>query len=153
MEEVFPLYLNLPEEKGSYCIVFEIDFLSFKNKRGKDFSLVKGIYIYVGSAFGPGGLRRRISRHLRKSKKKHWHFDFVTTHNSFNLLEIWLFENLKVECKVACLIKKTAKPINGFGSTDCKCLSHLFKVDDVSLLRKKVRTFFNVKILQVTKGG
>ncbi|NIP37734.1 MAG: GIY-YIG nuclease family protein, partial [Candidatus Dadabacteria bacterium] len=36
-----------------------------------------GYYIYVGSAFGPGGVRARVSRHFRKTKRSHWHIDYL----------------------------------------------------------------------------
>jgi len=36
-----------------------------------------GWYAYVGSAYGPGGLAARISRHLRPSKPSHWHLDYL----------------------------------------------------------------------------
>ena len=36
-------------------------------------SLTEGTHVYVGSARGPGGLRARISRHLRREKKERWH--------------------------------------------------------------------------------
>lgn len=36
-----------------------------------------GVYLYVGSAFGPGGVRARVGRHLRMRKKPHWHLDYL----------------------------------------------------------------------------
>ncbi|TCK06286.1 GIY-YIG nuclease family protein [Phorcysia thermohydrogeniphila] len=145
--------MNLPENGGSYCIVFEVDSLSFITRGKRKFSLKEGTYVYVGSAFGAGGLRKRILRHLKRKKSKHWHFDFVTTHSSFKPLEVWLFEGQKVECELASLVGKVAEPVNGFGSTDCSCPSHLFKVEDISLLKRMVRSSFNVKILKVFDEG
>ncbi|GAB6076478.1 GIY-YIG nuclease family protein [Desulfurobacterium crinifex] len=140
---------EFPETKGTYCILFVIDTLSFKVKSGKQFSLKKGIYVYVGSAFGSGGLRKRISRHLKKEKKKHWHLDFISTDNSFKVLEIWIIEDKKVECSLANLISETEKPIIGFGSTDCNCPSHLFRVSEIENLRKRLLEEFNVKIFEI----
>ncbi len=42
-------------------------------------SLRQGYYIYVGSAFGPGGVNARVSRHFRNTKKLHWHIDYLRT--------------------------------------------------------------------------
>jgi Uri superfamily endonuclease len=151
--DIKEIYLNLPDEKGSYCVVFEVDSFSFVTKGRKNFSLKGGTYVYVGSAFGAGGLRKRILRHLKRKKSKHWHFDFVTTHSSFKPLEVWLLEGQKVECELASLVGGVAEPVNGFGSTDCSCPSHLFRVEDISLLRRVVRSSFNVKIFKVSERG
>lgn len=35
-----------------------------------------GYYLYIGSAFGPGGIKSRVSRHF-KQKKPHWHIDYL----------------------------------------------------------------------------
>ena len=37
-----------------------------------------GFYVYVGSAFGPGGLERRVGRHATTEKKHRWHIDYLT---------------------------------------------------------------------------
>ncbi|ADY72939.1 protein of unknown function DUF123 [Desulfurobacterium thermolithotrophum DSM 11699] len=140
---------ELPETKGTYCILFVIDTLLFKVKSGKQFLLKKGVYVYVGSAFGSGGLRKRISRHLRKKKKKHWHLDFISTDSSFKVLEIWIIEDRKLECSLANSISETEKPVIGFGSTDCNCPSHLFRVSEVENLRKRLLEKFNVKIFKI----
>jgi Uri superfamily endonuclease len=147
------MVLDLPEKKGTYCIVFRLNSFSFTTRGRKRFSLKEGLYVYVGSAFGTGGLRGRILRHLRKDKPKHWHFDFITTHPSFEPLEVWLFEEQKVECKVASLIGETAEPVNGFGSTDCSCPSHLFRVENLPLLKERLKDFFSVKILKIPERG
>jgi Uri superfamily endonuclease len=31
-----------------------------------------GFYVYVGSAFGPGGLKARIAHHMKISARPHW---------------------------------------------------------------------------------
>nr|WP_204305143.1 GIY-YIG nuclease family protein [Desulfurobacterium thermolithotrophum] len=135
--------------KGTYCLVFKIDDLKFKVRSGREFSLKSGYYIYVGSAFGSGGLRKRISRHLKKEKKKHWHLDFISTDSSFKAFEVWVIEDKKVECFLANSISKTEKTITGFGSTDCKCPSHLFRVSEIENLRKRILEEFNVKIFKI----
>ncbi|MCD4722450.1 MAG: DUF123 domain-containing protein [Desulfobacula sp.] len=55
--------------KGTYIIVMYLD----KSKRiqiGKlgQFKFKKGHYAYVGSAFGPGGLKSRIKHHIEPKK-------------------------------------------------------------------------------------
>ena len=34
-----------------------------------------GWYVYVGSAFGPGGVKGRVGHHARPQTKPHWHID------------------------------------------------------------------------------
>ena len=38
-----------------------------------------GYYLYVGSAFGPGGIRSRINHHMRRAERPHWHIDYLRT--------------------------------------------------------------------------
>lgn len=129
-------------EKGTYCLIFKIGDLKLKVKSGKEFSLKSGYYVYVGSAFGSGGIDKRVGRHLRKEKKKHWHIDYVTTTESFKPVTVLKFKGLKVECQIASFLQKREEPVLGFGSSDCKCPSHLFKVkspeDAANLLRNSL---------------
>ena len=37
----------------------------------------RGYYLYVGSAFGSGGLDARLRRHFRSEKRHHWHIDYL----------------------------------------------------------------------------
>ena len=103
------MVLPITEKKGTYCIIFRLNSFSFTTRGRKRFSLKEGLYVYVGSAFGTGGLRGRILRHLKKDKPKHWHFDFITTHPSFEPLEIWLFEEQKVDSVYGDLVYVNAK--------------------------------------------
>jgi Uri superfamily endonuclease len=34
-------------------------------------------YLYVGSAFGRGGLRARVGHHARRAVRFHWHVDYI----------------------------------------------------------------------------
>ena len=49
--------------------------------------LSKGWYVYVGSAFGPGGLAARVSRHLQRHKTRHWHIDHLIW--ATTVREVW----------------------------------------------------------------
>jgi Uri superfamily endonuclease len=40
--------------------------------------LPAGRYLYCGSAKGPGGLKARLSRHMRRGKSVRWHIDRLT---------------------------------------------------------------------------
>jgi len=87
-----------------------------------------GYYIYVGSAFGPGGVRARVSRHLQREKAKRWHLDFLRESVTFR--EVWYSHAPEhLEHVWARIFQDMAGvlPVEGFGCTDCKCRSHLFR--------------------------
>jgi Uri superfamily endonuclease len=90
--------------------------------------LQPGYYIYVGSAFGPGGLRARISHHLRIAERPHWHLDYLRPLTE--PAEIWFCEeSIRQEHLWAQLLNRSRGsriPMPGFGSSDCRCPTHLF---------------------------
>lgn len=86
-----------------------------------------GYYLYVGSAFGPGGVRSRVARHCRESKAKHWHIDYLRAFVS--PVAIWhshAKHHLEHNWAQALNGMKETTPVPGFGCTDCSCDSHLF---------------------------
>ncbi|MGB9778120.1 MAG: GIY-YIG nuclease family protein [Candidatus Bathyarchaeales archaeon] len=93
----------------------------------------KGIYAYVGSA--KKGLRKRIERHLRKNKRKFWHIDYLLNEGCVKVLRVFTVQKSFSECKVAEIISERGVPVQGFGSSDCKCISHLFKIGEYEFLR------------------
>jgi Uri superfamily endonuclease len=110
--------------KGSYILVIELkkDKTIQVGKLGK-IHFKKGIYAYVGSAFN--GLEARINRHLRKTKKKHWHIDYLL--DFAEVVDVFYKENeKKEECYIAKKLEENSAPIPGFGCSDCRCKSHLF---------------------------
>ena len=125
--------------KGSYILLLKLD----KNiavdigKLGKlDFR--KGFYVYVGSALN--GLEQRINRHLRKNKSIHWHIDYFL--NFAKISDIYFYENsVKDECIIAKKFEKKLHNVKDFGSSDCRCKSHLFYGDfkDIITIIKKLK--------------
>jgi len=121
--------------RGVYVLVISVD---------KDISVnvgalgvvnfEKGLYAYVGSA--QKSLEKRIERHLGRTKRKFWHIDYLLD-DDVEVLKV-LYENAgkSEECKVAKKISKEGIPIKSFGSSDCKCKSHLFKIEDYEFLRE-----------------
>ena len=89
-----------------------------------------GYYIYVGSAFGPGGVRARILRHCRKDKSKHWHIDYLR--ERVDPIFVWYsHEPRNLEHRWAELLSemRETSSVKGFGCTDCRCYTHLFALD------------------------
>lgn len=98
----------------------------------------RGSYAYVGSA--QNNLEKRVKRHLRKSKKKFWHIDYLLENEQTEILEVYYKEAKKSEeCRVAKEIEKVGQPVSGFGASDCNCVSHLFKLNNLGIFRKIVR--------------
>lgn len=98
----------------------------------------KGLYIYVGSA--QNGMEKRVERHFRKVKRKFWHMDYLLKNEHARVVEVFYKEAGKAEeCNIARKISKTGIPIEGFGSSDCECKSHLVKIKDCEFLRAAMR--------------
>ena len=87
-----------------------------------------GFYVYIGSAFGPGGLTARIRHHLKNSRRPHWHIDYLAP--KLSLCEIWYsYDPVRREHQWAeahAGARHASIPLPGFGSSDCCCPSHLF---------------------------
>jgi len=87
-----------------------------------------GFYVYIGSAFGSGGLRARIEHHKRITQKPHWHIDYLRSFT--NLKNVWFtYDSQHREHQWAQLFQNTLEgfiSVKGFGASDCKCESHLF---------------------------
>ncbi len=112
--------------KGSYCLLIKCKKSQYI-KIGKlgTLNFKEGFYLYVGSALG--GIENRVSRHLGKRRKKFWHIDYFLSNSYVDIDCIYcLNSNRKIECDVAKKMGIIAAPIKGFGSSDCKCESHLF---------------------------
>lgn len=85
-----------------------------------------GPYVYVGSAWGSGGLSARLGRHLRGGGKRHWHVDALRARAE--PVAIWWAEGARDECAWA--QRLLADPgaqviVPRFGASDCTCAAHL----------------------------
>lgn len=120
--------------KGSYVLIIEMEEHSMVNvgKLG-EIPFNKGFYCYVGSALK--GLEARLNRHVRNDKKKHWHIDYLLERSILRGI-YYIESNKKLECEIARQIR--LKHIPGFGSSDCKCESHLFFSDSPDTLKDVV---------------
>jgi len=92
----------------------------------------RGYYSYAGSALGKAtGLKHRISRHLRKEKRRFWHIDYLLADENVSVEAVVAAEtNEKMECSLNSYMKKMSGaevPVCGFGASDCRknCRSHL----------------------------
>lgn len=111
--------------KGSYCLIIELKKDS-KIKIGKlgYINFRKGFYVYIGSAMS--SLESRIKRHLSSNKKKHWHIDYLLLNTNSQINDVLFnISDSKIECDLAQIIRENGEEITNFGSSDCKCSSHL----------------------------
>lgn len=86
-----------------------------------------GVYVYVGSAFGPGGVRARVQRHARSDGSPHWHIDYLRPHTSLEVAW-YTHDDTPRECAWATVFRedpRTSVPLHGFGASDCDCATHL----------------------------
>ena len=122
--------IEYPKTKGSYILVTKL-MCEIQLNIGA-LGLTKfspGLYLYCGSAHGPGGLNARINHHLRPSPRPTWHFDYLKP--CIAIEEIWFMETREpYECrfvKILAKMKDFKYPVYGFGSQDCHsgCISHL----------------------------
>jgi Uri superfamily endonuclease len=114
---------------GTYALVLTpTDELPVKIGKFGLLQLRSGFYIYVGSAFGPGGLEARVAHHQKISKRPRWHIDYLRTVTRIE--ELWYTHDpVPREHQWAELLdnfKARTVPFPGFGSSDCNCKSHLF---------------------------
>jgi Uri superfamily endonuclease len=86
-----------------------------------------GLYAYVGSALGPGGVRARLKHHSTVTTKPHWHIDYLRART--RLERVWFtYDGLRREHEWAAALQALggAAPMPGFGASDCSCGAHLF---------------------------
>lgn len=128
----------LPDARGAYALFMTVLApvrLTIGALGAADFPA--GLYVYSGSALGPGGIRARLGRHLRGDGKIHWHIDFVRRHvhiKGFCYTVIPEHQagasKHRLECQWSQTLANFSQvhiPVPRFGASDCPstCLAHL----------------------------
>ena len=68
-----------PSLPGAYAMAIELTDKAAVSTRGRlPIALPAGRYLYCGSAKGRGGLKARLSRHMRRGTSVRWHVDQLT---------------------------------------------------------------------------
>jgi Uri superfamily endonuclease len=100
----------------------------------------KGLYAYVGSA--QNSLETRIRRHFKREKRKFWHIDYLLDSPETLIIETYISKaNKERECEIAGELSRVGNSIAGFGSSDCKCKSHLVRIDGYDALCNLLQGF------------
>lgn len=112
---------------GTYALLLQLDVEgSIRIGRRQLLPLTPGWALYVGSAFGPGGMAGRLRHHRRLAARPYWHIDYLRRHAA--LEAVWYsYDPIHREC----LWAETARALGGqappfrFGASDCRCGAHL----------------------------
>ncbi len=135
----YALVLRLPSRRR--ILVGKLGWVEFS----------RGHYIYFGSAIG--GLKARVDRHLRHDKRLHWHADYLSAEIPWEYA--WqLPDGQRWECVWATTAASTdgeASLVRGFGSSDCRCPSHLVRVNNAKQVRVLLRSLSPAPHRRVTK--
>jgi len=128
------------QPKGSYLL-----FISNSNDIAVNIGSLgelffpEGFYVYVGSALGPGGLNKRLARHLQKNKKLFWHIDYLLASKTVQVIAILeVVSNRRLECLLSQqLLTSFSRELlvvyEHFGSSDCRCVGHFFFLKALSM--------------------
>ena len=126
--------------KGTYCLCINVkeDKMIRIGALG-ELKFPKGKYIYVGSALN--SLYPRLERHLKHSRGEHnithWHIDYLLREPEVSIDQIFMHDNgEKLECIIAAKVAEHGEPTSRFGCSDCKCNSHLYRVDSFGFIEK-----------------
>lgn len=111
---VYLLWLRLPDSQ-----TIEVGALGV-------FTFTTGYYAYVGSA--QNGLAHRLRRHVRPIKPLRWHIDYLRAQAELTAIHA-AAAGAEWECRLAAMLRRIPGaeiPVSGFGSSDCRCISHLY---------------------------
>ncbi|MEE9251190.1 MAG: GIY-YIG nuclease family protein [Alphaproteobacteria bacterium] len=118
---------SLPSGPGAYVLVIDLARpCALPIPAPAPATLDAGRYFYVGSARGPGGIRARVARHMRRGKALCWHIDRLTEAGKIAGALV-----LPGGAECAALerllgLPGLTVPVPGFGSSDCaRCPAHL----------------------------
>ena len=127
--ELQPNALIMEKTRGTYILALRVT-TQRELEVGKlgTISFEPGVYLYVGSALGPGGLAARLGRHMARTVKRYWHIDYLL--DAADLLgALGRGDGRRRECEwAAWLFERGTSCIQSFGCSDCPCSSHLFFV-------------------------
>jgi len=120
----------LPRGAGCYVLILRLSSMrSITVGRLGKVLFLQGTYLYVGSAFGSGGLRSRVGRHLRGDSRWYWHIDYLRSAAEVHGCSYTVTDR-PLECEWAqalAALPNATIPMPHFGSSDCRsgCEAHL----------------------------
>jgi Uri superfamily endonuclease len=124
---------GIRREPGTYALIMRAQSqVCVQVGKWGALNVTPGCYIYVGSAFGPGGVAARVGRHCRETasrygKRLRWHIDYLR--HVTRPEEVWCaYGGRELEHQWAQAFSRLDEiaSVSGFGCSDCRCDSHLF---------------------------
>ena len=125
-------------EAGTYALILRASRArSIRAGQLGHLKVRRGTYVYVGSAFGPGGVLARVRHHEGISRAPHWHVDYLRP--AVRIAEVWYSHDpIQREHQWAGILaamRGASVPLPRFGASDCRCGSHLFFFESPPSLR------------------
>jgi len=126
--------------KGTYCLCINVrEDVTVEVGALGSIAFPPGGYVYVGSALN--SLEPRVERHLLTSTGDHdvthWHIDYLLREPAATIQTVYVMETEeKLECRIAGKVAEHGHPVKGFGCSDCRCVSHLYRVEKFGFLEK-----------------
>lgn len=122
-----PMATRFPPIPGAYVLGVDLARPLALSLPGKaPVTLGPGRYFYAGGAHGPGGIKARGSRHMRKRKALRWHIGHLA--EAGTVAGILALPQGR-ECAALAALRSqpgTPVPVKGFGSSDRRaCPAHL----------------------------
>jgi Uri superfamily endonuclease len=128
----------MTSQSGTYALVLACG-ATHTVRIGKlgELQVQPGYYLYVGSAFGTGGLAARLRHHERIAARTHWHIDYLRA--VCDLIEVWFTTDPRprehIWARAVAHLPGAGVPMPSFGSSDCECAAHLFQFTLLPSLR------------------
>lgn len=129
--------ISLPRTRGAYALELYLpQQIEITIGRLGKYSFRKGIYIYLGSASGPGGINARLGRHITgRPFRRHWHIGYLRNHaqpTAYSFISPISNEQSgkPIECcwsQALTSLSSMDMVVPGFGVSDClsRCKAHL----------------------------
>lgn len=124
---------NTAYNSGVYCLIIQVPFSVYKIGALGEMNL-GGCYIYTGSA--RKNLIPRLRRHRSREKKIRWHIDYLLKDSQLTGIHVKPGALKSEECRMANALSEHFPGVTKFGCSDCKCKSHLFKINDFDKARE-----------------
>ncbi len=129
--------ISLPRTRGAYALELYLpQQIEITIGRLGKYSFRNRIYIYLGSASGPGGINARLGRHITgRPLRMHWHIDYLRNHaqpTAYSFISPKSNEQMGKpnECcwsQALASLSSMDVVVPGFGASDClsRCKAHL----------------------------
>ena len=121
--------LEMQSSSGTYALLLRCS-VTHRLEIGRLGTLTtrQGVYVYVGSAFGPGGLSARVGYHYKVASRPRWHVDYLRSVTEVQGCWYTLDPRYREHewAEVLGALPGASIPRPCFGSSDWSCPSHLY---------------------------